>query len=267
MFANENDFEELRFILNSKIRSKLLICLFYHEDNLDNLRVILDKPSSTVLHTLHELSVLNLVIKRGKTFYLTSRGHIFVLVMYKFLTNLYFIKRNTDFISNHSIESCPDFSLKDLYLLINGKYIKSEESNLSKPLNTYLKYIKFSNELNIILPIFSKIHLDAILRLVSKGNCDRLIIITSPSILKSLKRFGYIRKLKNLSTSIDFSLLKYGGELDLFLTFSKEFTTINFFFADGQFDNSILFVDESDSGVKWSKNLFDYYLENSSKII
>ncbi|MDO5849935.1 MAG: DUF1724 domain-containing protein [Methanobacteriaceae archaeon] len=267
MFRNDDDFEELRFILNSKIRSKLLMCLFYHEDNLDNLRIILDKPSSTVLHTLHELTVLNLVDKRGKTFYLTSRGHIFVLVMYKFLTNLYFIKQNRDFLSTHAIDSIPDSCLKDLYLLINGRYIESEESDLSKPLNAYLNYIKFSNELNIILPIFSKIHIDAILKLVSKGNCDRLNIITSPSILKSLKKFGYIRKLKRLPSVIDFSLWKSNDEFEIFLTFSKDFTTMNLFFVDGHFDNSILFVDESDSGVKWSKNLFNYYLENSSKII
>lgn len=266
MYVDEIDFDELRSIINSKISSKLLMCLFYHEDNVENLTFILDKPSSTVSHTLRRLSELNLVVKRDNLFYLTSKGHIFVLVMYKFLTNLYFIKQNKNFLSNHSIKSCPDFILNDIYLLINGHFIESDEFDLSKPLNAYLKYIKFSNELNIILPIFSRIHLDAILRLISKGNCDCLTIITSPSILKSLKDTGYIRKFKRLSKDIEFSLWKYDKELELFLTFNKDFTTMNLFFVDGKFDNSVLFVDESDSAFKWSKNLFNYYLENSNKI-
>ena len=266
MFNPNNEFEELRFILNSKMRSKLIMILFYHEKTLDDLRIALSKPSSTILHGLHELTLLNLITKNGKSYNLTSRGYICALVMYKFISNLYFITKSNSFFKNHSLKSIPPSFLKDLYLLIDGEYVCSEDVDLFKPLNEYLKIIDDSNELNIILPIFSQIHLDAIIKNIEDGD-NKLTLITTSTILKSLKKSGYMRKLSKLSKSQDISVFRYDGDLDIFLSFSKTFSTLSLFFNDGQFDDSILFVNETNMGVKWSKNLFDYYIKKSLKVV
>lgn len=266
MFNPNNEFEELRFVLNSKIRSKLVIVLFDCEKTLEELRIIFDKPSSTILHTLHELNLLNLIIKKGKSFSLTSRGYIFALIMYKFISNMYFIDKSYGFLDNHSLDSIPNSFLKDLYLLIDGYYVVSEDIDLSKPLNEYLKIIKNVNELNIILPIFSQIHLDAIIKNIKEEN-NKLTLITTSNILKSLKKTGYMRKLSRLSKSHEISIFKYDGDLDIFLSFGRTFFTLSLFFKDGQYDDSILFVNKTNNGVKWSKNLFNYYVKKSLKVL
>lgn len=266
MFNPNNEFEELRFILNSKMRSKLIMSLFYNGKTLEDLRAVLSKPSSTILHALHELTLLNLISKNGKSYNLTSRGYICALVMYKFISNLYFITKSRSFLENHSLRSIPPSLLKDLYLLIGGEYICSEDVDLFKPLNEYLKLINDSTELNIILPIFSKIHLDAIIKNIKENN-GKLTLITTSTILKSFKKSGYMRKLSKLAKSYDISIFRYDGDLDIFLSFSKNFSTLSLFFNDGQFDDSILFVDKSSSSVKWSKDLFSYYIKESLKVV
>ncbi|MCQ2964770.1 MAG: DUF1724 domain-containing protein [archaeon] len=267
MFNQNNDFEELRFVLNSKIRSRLIISLFDGAKTLGDLKLIFNKPSSTILHTLHELTLLNLINKKGKSFHLSSRGYIFALVMYKFMGNMYVINKNYEFLDNHSLNSIPKSYLTDLYLLISGYFVVSEDIDLAKPLNEYLGLIKKVNELNIILPIFSQIHLDAILKNIKQENNAKLTLITTSDILKSLKKSGYMRKLSKLSQSHDISIFKYDGDLDVFLSFGKNFSTLSLFFKDGQFDDSTLFIDKTTNGVKWSKNLFNYYVSKSLKVL
>lgn len=266
MFNPNNEFEELRFVLNSRLRSKVVIVLFDSEKTLDELKTIFDKPSSTILHTLHELNLLNLIIKKGKSFNLTSRGYIFALIMYKFISNMYFINKSYEFLENHSLDCIPHPFLRELYLLIDGYYVLSEDIDLTKPLNEYLKIINNVNELNIILPIFSQIHIDAIIKNVKESN-NKLTLITTSNILKSLKRTGYMRELSRLSKSHDISIFKYDGDLDIFLSFGRTFTTLSLFFKDGQFDDSILFVDKTINSVKWSKKLFNYYLNKTIKVL
>lgn len=267
MFNPNNEFEELRFILNSKIRSKVLIVLFYNEGTLDDLKRSLEKPSSTILHALHELTLLNLIVKSGKLYCLTSRGYIVSLVIFKYISNLYFINKSQDFLKNHSIGSIPYNILKDVYLLSDGEYISSEDIDLAKPLNEYLSIISDANELNIVLPIFSQIHIDAIIKNIKNENTTKLTLVTTSTILKSLKRSGYMRKLSRLSKNHDIIILRYGGNLDVFLSFSKNFSTLSLFFNDGQFDDSVIFIDKTINGVRWSKNLFNYYLKNSIKVL
>lgn len=267
MFNPNNEFEELRFILNSKVRSKVLMILFYHEETLDNLKIALDKPSSTISHSLHHLTLLNLISKNGKVYYLTSRGYIFALIIFKYISNLYFIHKSQDFLKNHSIESIPDNLLKDVYLLSGCEYVSSEGVDVAKPLNEYLKIISSGTELNIVLPVFSQIHIDNIITNIKNENTIKLNLITTSNILKSLKKEGYMRKLSRLSKSYDINIWKYNGDLRVFLSFAKNFTTLSLFFCDGQFDDSVMLIDKSINGVKWSKKLFNYYIKNSLKIL
>ncbi len=267
MFNHNDEFEELRFVLNSKMRSKLIMTLLYSGKNLEDLRLIFNKPSSTILHTLHELILLDLVNKVGKSYKLSSRGYIFALVMHKFIMNLYFIHNSQEFLDNHSLNSIPVNLLKDLYLLTEGEYVLSNEKELSKPLNEYLGIISDANELNIILPIFSQIHLDGIMESIEGENNKKLTLLTTPSIFKSLKKGGYMTKLLKLSKSKDVSVWKYEGDLDVFLTFGKKFSVISLFFEDNHFDDSVLFVDKTKNSVKWSKNILNQYIEKSLKVL
>ena len=65
----------------------------------------------------------------------------------------------------------------------------------------------------------------------------------------------------------EISIFKYDGDLDIFLSFGRTFFTLSLFFKDGQYDDSILFVNKTNNGVKWSKNLFNYYVKKSLKVL
>ena len=60
------EFKDVKYILTSSMRAKLLLALYRIPKNLDELRSELKKPSATILHGLKELESINLVRKAQK---------------------------------------------------------------------------------------------------------------------------------------------------------------------------------------------------------
>ena len=60
------EFKDIKYILTSSMRTKLLLAIYEIPKNLDELRSILKKPSATILHGLKELESINLVKKNQK---------------------------------------------------------------------------------------------------------------------------------------------------------------------------------------------------------
>ena len=64
--ALNQEFKDVKYILTSNMRTKLLLALYEIPKNLDELRNELKKPSATILHGLKELETINLVRKAQK---------------------------------------------------------------------------------------------------------------------------------------------------------------------------------------------------------
>ena len=60
------EFKDIKYILTSNMRGKLLLAVYEIPKNLDELRNELKKPSATILHGLKELETINLVRKAHK---------------------------------------------------------------------------------------------------------------------------------------------------------------------------------------------------------
>ena len=56
-----NEFKNIKYILTSTMRSKLLLTMYGGPKNLEELRDELEKPSATILHGLKELETINLI--------------------------------------------------------------------------------------------------------------------------------------------------------------------------------------------------------------
>ena len=59
----KEEYQGIKYILTSTMRTKLLLSIYNESKNLDDLRIELEKPSATILHGLKELENLNFVKK------------------------------------------------------------------------------------------------------------------------------------------------------------------------------------------------------------
>lgn len=260
---NEKQYKDMKYILTSTMRTKLIISIYEKSKNLEDLRNELEKPSATILHGLKELENLNYVKKLNKYYSLTSNGYLLAVNMVKLIENWYSIDRNKVFWDNHSLEYIPESSMKNLYQLKNAECITSTNNDLSKALTTYINLISDCRELKIILPIFSEIHLNKIIELSNQGKLTSLELITTPEIADSIESKPlYSNALKD-NENVKISILNQNT--NIYLTVCEKFMSMNLFFKDGHFDDSQLLLDESEEGIEWGNNLFEHYISTIMK--
>ncbi|MDR2967921.1 MAG: DUF1724 domain-containing protein [Methanobacteriaceae archaeon] len=264
-----NEFSYIRHILSSTMRTKLLLSLYNNKKKLATLRDDLKKPSATILHGIKELEKNSLIKKFDKYYSLSSTGYILAVNLIKLIEKWYSIGHNIDFWKNQDISAIPSQYLKEIGIFQNPEYIISDENDLIKPLNEYIKLISKSNKLKIALPIFSKVHLDAIVHKLD-NNCDIELIIDE-NIFESINSNGYRKKLfKNSNYNEkrnNLKIWKVKENLNLFLTVCEDFLSLSLFFEDGSYNDSKILLDKSEKAIDWGLSLFNHYKEIASPLM
>lgn len=252
------EFKNVKYLLTSSMRTLILIVLYNNKKNLNEIRDELKKPSATILHGLKELEENNLIKKDRKYYALTSNGYLLATNVIKLIDNWYSIEKNKFFWNNHDLRGIPETFLNKLYLLKDAEFISSSTSDLSNAFNTYVQLISTSTELKIILPIYSENHFKHFIKLLKNNQLDRLTIVLNTKILQMMKKSRYLKK--SLIEDERVTLIEISEDLKLFLTFSNDFMALTLFFKDEHYDDSQIIVDKHESAIKWSNDLFKFYV-------
>jgi predicted transcriptional regulator len=252
------EFKNVKYILTSGMRTKLLLAIYECPKNLDELRNELKKPSATILHGLKELENVNLVRKVQKNYELSSNGYLLTTNMIKLLDNWYSINKGKKFWNNHDLSDIPHSSLKNIYLLRDADYVNSTTSDLSSAFNTYIRLISDASELRIILPIYSENHFKHIIKLLNGNKLKKLELIVSEEILNTIRKNDSFNEelLKNKKVKI----ICIKKNLKLFLTCSEELMCLTLFFNDGHYDDSQILIAKDKNAIRWAFNLSAEYL-------
>lgn len=256
------EFKNMKCILTSSMRTKLLLSTYEGPQNLEDLRKKLKKPSATILHGLKELENINLIRKIQKNYELTSNGYLLTTNMIKLIENWYSINKCEEFWNNHDLNDIPERILKEIYLLKNSKYIHSTTSNLSNAFNTYINYISNSTNLKIILPIYSENHFKHIIQILDNNNLSHLELVVNEEIINSIDKNEIFKEKILNNNKVEIICIK--KKLKIFLTYSEEFMSLTLFFKDGHYDDSQILIAEDANAIKWSSNLYKHILEENN---
>lgn len=253
------EYKDIKYILTSGMRAKLLLALYEIPKNLDELRRDLKKPSATILHGLKELETINLVKRAQKCYELTSNGYLLTTNMVKLIENWYALSKCEIFWDNHDLSGIPNEIIKNIYLLKEGKYINSTTSDLSIAFNKYINLLSKSTEIQMILPIYSENHFKHIIDLLNNGKLENLELIVSEEIYNSIEVNDFFKK--NLLENKKVNAIVIDENLNIFLTLSKEFMSLTLFFKDGHYDDSQILIAEDMNALEWGKSLWNHYLK------
>ena len=251
------EFKNVKYILTSSMRAKLLLALYEIPKNLDELRNELKKPSATILHGLKELESINLVRRAQKYYELTSNGYLLTTNMIKLIENWYSLGRSEVFWDNHDLYDIPDEIIRKIYLLKDAEYINSTTSDLSIAFNKYIELISNAKNLHIILPIYSENHCKHIIDLLNNGKIEYLKLIISDEIYNSINENELFKKELLENEKVIFKFINFN--LKIFLTYSEEFMSLTLFFKDGHYDDSQILIGKDENAIKWAKSLLKYY--------
>lgn len=251
------EFKDMKYILTSSMRTKLLLALYEIPLNLDELRSLLKKPSATILHGLKELESINLVRKAQKYYELTSNGYLLTTNMIKLIDNWYSLSKSEIFWNNHDLSDIPEEIIRNIYLLKNAEYISSTTSDLSIAFNKYIKLLSKSKELKILLPIYSENHFKHIIEFLNDGRLEKLDLIVSEEIFNSIQRNELFKK--DLLDNEKVNTIVTDRKFKIFLTYSDKFISLTLFFKDGHYDDSQMLIAKDDDSRKWALSIIKNY--------
>lgn len=253
------EYKDVKYILTSSMRTKLLLAVYDVPKNLEELRQNLKKPSATILHGLKELESINLIKRVNKCYELTSNGYLLTTNMIKLIDNWFALSKSENFWDNHDLSDIPHEIIKNIHQLKDAEYINSTTSDLSIAFNKYISLISKSTELQIVLPIYSENHFKHIINLLNNGTLKKLDLILSEEIYNSIYKNKLFKEalLKNKKVSIKI----LNENLKIFLTQSDEFIALTLFFKDGHYDDSQLLIAKDENSKKWAKRLIKIIID------
>lgn len=259
---NTQEFKNVKYLLTSSMRTLILVVLYNDKKNLNEIRNELQKPSATILHGLKELEENNLIKKDRKYYELTSNGYLLATNIIKLIENWHSIEKNKLFWNNHDLSGIPENFLNKLYLLKDAQFISSTTSDLSNAFNKYVELISSSNELTIILPIYSENHFKYLIKQLKNNEMTQLTILINSKILQTMKQSRYLKK--SLIENENVRIFETEKNLKIFLTYSTDFMALTLFFKDNHYDDSQIIIATDKSAIKWSKELFKYYMRSDN---
>lgn len=259
MEITSDSYDSIGYLVNSEIRLNILKLLYERECTFEEIKEIIQKQESNILRTLKELHELKLIENNNKVYSLTSAGYLTARNINTVIDNFYVLNRLRKCWDVHAVDNIPLPFARYLYLWKNGEFIHSDYIEYYKSIDMFKEKIAKSKEIRIILPIFSKFHIGAILDTITKNNAT-LELITSNDILDAIKNSEYSELFEKLRTNGSIKLyLSKDNVHKLFYTIADNFAALNLFYLDESYDDSAMLFNEDMTHYDIFVSLFEDY--------
>jgi len=257
---NQKSFEELQFFLTSDFRVEILLELYESDKTVKELKEILNKSESNILHYLKDFEEKELIERNKEIYTLTSKGFFTIKHIVKLISNWETINSNLDFWDSHLYDNLPLPFVLNMDLWDTSEIIKNDNLDYNKPSHVYHDLMFKSKYIKIMLPVLSTYHLDAVLTSIEE-NDGHLDLITSNILLENIYASEFHERFFKLKGKgkIRVYVVKQGGKLNKFLTCTENYALLYLIHDNGIYDDSIILLNEDKSNVEKLNKLFDSY--------
>ena len=253
------DFNLLKFVVSSELRLRLLFSLCESSKSIKELESEFNRKSGNISRGLNELMSCKLIERLpNKLYVISSTGFLLV----KNLENLMFYMDNIDyfeeFCENHSLKSIPNKFLKELSIFYGSTLIESTITEFAKPINIYLENIRKSTYICMILPVFSKLFMDAIAEALIEHD-GYLDIITTKNIYDLFVKSDNEKLFKSLMRDKKINLYIVEDMPNIFFTVTDVYGSLFLFYDDVVFDNSQMLLLEEESDLNDAYRFYRFF--------
>ena len=255
---SEDTFDLTRYILTSEIRLDLLLNLYEESRVLDELKSELNKKPGNILRSLNELIDRKLVVKSGKKYSLSSTGYLLTINIINLFENWTSIDNHFDFWQKHSINSFTSKFIRRMDIWKNAKLIESNTVEFDKTFRVYFENLQEAKKINMILPIFSKMHIDIVLESLIRNGAT-LNIITNNTILDLIHENDTNNVFNSLIKENRIQVILADYDLEMFFTSCDNFSSLFLFYEKMLFDDSEMLLIKDEENLKNAKNMFNYF--------
>jgi predicted transcriptional regulator len=259
----ENVKEDMKFLVMSDVRSKILLSLREGPKDLADLRNDMEFSSSTILHGMYLLEDKKLISRESGEYYLSQIGEIAVLKLMNLMQACSAMKKNEGLFLDHEINVIPQSLLAGIECLESGQIVESSSQDLMKPYNMLLKNVLNANTVYFISSVFYPFCLellqksqqqDVTLNFILTRDVRDTVFETDKDLLDGMKSSNKI------------NLWEIKDDLKLSFVMTDEFLALGLFSVDGVYDSNRFFTGEGHEVLDWGQRLFNHYLKHATKL-
>ncbi len=155
------------------------------------------------------------------------------------------------------------FLIKRINIWENAELIESNTIEFDKTFRVYFENLQEAREINMILPIFSKMYIDIILESLIENDAT-LTLITNKRILDLINENDADNAFDSLIKEGRIQAILADYDLEMFFTSCDNFSSLFLFFDKMLFDDSEMLLIKDEENIKNAKNMFNH-LERLAK--
>lgn len=252
----------LDVIFASEKRKEFLLLLQNRAREMEYLLSSLNTTRTALLPQIRILEEHYLVVHHKNTYELTTIGRLIVDEMTSLVDTLDTFDIDIDYWGSRDLDFIPPFLLKKMDDLRECEIITPSITELYSLHKTYhenkiTKYVYSVG--NLFYPDYRTKFTEMI------DNSITINYIVSENLFNKV-RTEYYKNFKVFIKSKYFKLYVYNKEMNfLFFTFDDYHIVINSLKKNGNCDNKYILCNTEDA-LKWGKELFEYYLKDSTPI-
>lgn len=253
----------LDLLISSEKRKNLLILLREGPKNLADIRESLNVTSSGVIPQIRMLEQRNLISQYEKGYVLTDTGRLLSNYLYPLVKIVDIIEENEDYWNTHDFTVIPDHLLMRLFELGACKVDEVDLNTMYEPHRLFFESLSKSKWIKGITPVYNPSYPEFLVNLARAGK--KISLILAPEVFKRAQKDD--SELLEEFSSYDTEIYVYNAELKIASIVTDCYLSLTPFLLSGGYDSQKNFVCTDNSSILWGKDLFEYLLNNSVKVM
>ncbi len=226
------------------------------------LRKTLNISSSALIQVLSKMTSLELIQEENGCIYILPKGKIILDFCETIRRYEKFLNVFNSYVNNYVIEDLPDYLVRRFYELSEIKVVE-KDCDVLRPHKEFIDGLKISEFIYGYTAVFFPEYVNTFLRFAEEGK--EIKIVVSKDVFRQIVK-NYENELRK---GLEYDNVEfYVSNRDFKFSFvvTDIFFSISFYLRNKLFDYKRDFICESEDGIRWGVDLFNYVVRNSVKV-
>ena len=248
--------DDIKFLAKSEIRLKILSELNKHPNNV---RGIVNKTKitySSVSSNIGKLEKNDYIQKINKEYHINPMTEVYLKSLIDFKNSVDLINDYDAFWDKHDLNQLSIDSVKNITDLRNCELIEATPTEIFKTHDTIKKQMVKSKSVKAVFPYLHPEYPSLIEEVLKNNGTVELII---PQCIFQELFFqidGRIRRPAVKSKKL--KVMKFKGDLNLYLSICDGNIGLGLFKNDGSFDQNRILISDDEKSYSWAEKLFNH---------
>ena len=249
--------EDIKFLINSEIRLKILGCLFNSSASIKQIEEKTNYSYSSILDNINKLEQKKFIYNIEDKFYLYNKTRLKLNKILYFNKSAKFLRENSDYLNQSLLDIDMD-TIKDLSALDGSRLIESNNIDLFKATDTFQRSLMGFKFLKGIFPYFHPKH-DDIISYWIDNECTVELILPD-EVSEAVKNFiiDYVPRSPGVKNKF-VKLKPNDRNIQLAFTVSDKCFVLALYTKSRQFNQNTVLVSTNPEAIIFGLKLFEEY--------